>query len=51
LALASFVEAHPRAGRIDLQIEGGGLDRLLLVAGQPREAIRERIGDAELHAR
>ena len=33
--------------RIDLQIKGGGLYGLLLVASQFGQAIDERIGDAE----
>ena len=35
----------------DLQIEGRRLDGLLLLAGQPREAVGERVGDQELHQR
>ena len=37
-------------GRIELQVEGRGLDRLLLVAGEPYEAVREGVGDAEPHS-
>jgi hypothetical protein len=32
-----------------LQVERGGFDRFLLLAGEPRQAIRERIGNAEFH--
>ncbi len=34
-----LVKLHSGAGRIDLQIEGGRLDALLLVTGQPGEAV------------
>src|SRR6266542_6023477 len=44
LAFTKLVEAHRGIGRIELQVEGGGLDRLLLVAGEPREAAREGVG-------
>ena len=35
--------------RIQLEIEGRGLDCLLLVAGEPGEAVRKRVGDAKFH--
>ena len=44
-----LVQLQPRPGRVHLQVERGGLDRLLLVAGQLRETVGERVGDAELH--
>lgn len=40
---------HPVVRRIELQIEGGGLDRLLLSADRPREAVGEGVDDAEVH--
>src|SRR5216684_3958086 len=49
LGFVELMEAHPRVGRIQLQVERGGFDRLLLVAGELREAICKRVGDAELH--
>ncbi len=36
-----------RAGGIELQIERRGLGGLLLVAGEPGEAVSEGVGDAE----
>ena len=44
-----LVQLQPWPGRVHLQVERGGLDRLLLVAGQLREAVGEGVGDAELH--
>src|SRR5262245_49078456 len=32
-----------------LQVEGGDFDRFLLLAGEPRQALRERVGNAEFH--
>jgi hypothetical protein len=32
-----------------LQVERGGLDGLLLIAGQPGEAVGEGVGDEELY--
>ena len=43
------VEAHSRIGGIDLKIERGGLDGLLLIAGEAREAVGKRVGYAEVH--
>ncbi|HYD53671.1 MAG TPA: hypothetical protein VEA99_13635 [Gemmatimonadaceae bacterium] len=42
---------EPQAGTcgVHLQVEGGGLDGLLLRAGQAREARGEGAGDAEVH--
>ena len=45
-----LVQIQPRPSRVHLQVERGGLDRLLLLAGQLREAVGEGVGDAELHA-
>lgn len=42
-----LVEAHPRTGRVQLQVERRRLDGLLLVAGESSETARERVGDAE----
>ncbi len=39
----------PGVGRIHLEIKRGGLDGLLLIAGQTGEAVRESVGDAEFH--
>ena len=49
LRLVELVEAHSGTGRIDLQVERGGLDGLLLVAGQPGEAVGECVRDAKFH--
>jgi hypothetical protein len=54
LGLVELVKLHPRGGRVHLKIEGRGLHGLLLIAGQPRQAIGEGVGDAEvdgLHSR
>lgn len=48
--LVELVELHSRIGRAHLQIKRRRLDGLLLVTGQPGEAVGERIGDAEFHA-
>ena len=50
LRLVELVELHARVGRVHLQVEGRGLDGLLLVAGQPGEAVGEGVGDAEFHS-
>ena len=44
-----LVQLQARMRRVHLQVERRGLDRLLLVAGQLREAIGEGVGDSELH--
>jgi hypothetical protein len=44
-----LVKLEPRMRRIHLQIEGSGLCRLLLVAGQLVEAAGESIRDEEVH--
>ena len=44
-----LMQLQPRMRRVHLQVERRGLDCLLLVAGQPGEAVGEGIGDAELH--
>jgi len=41
--------ANPGAGRVELQVEGYRFDGLLLVTGQPGEAVGEGVGDAEVH--
>ena len=41
------MEAEARPRWIHLQVKGRGLDGFLLVAGQPRKAVGERVGDAE----
>ncbi len=40
-----FVQLHAGLRRVQLQVEGGDFDRFLLLAGEPRQAIRERVGD------
>jgi hypothetical protein len=47
--LVQPVQAHAGVGRVELQVEGRGLGRSLLVAGQARQAIGEGVGDAEFH--
>ena len=47
--LVELVQFHARLRRVELQVEGGGLDGLLLVAGQAGEAGGEGVGDAEFH--
>ena len=42
-------QLHARLCRVHLQVEGGDFHRFLLLAGEPRQAIRERVGDAEFH--
>ena len=44
-----LVEAHTRIGRIELEIEGRGFDRLLLLTGQLGQVVGEGVGDAEFH--
>jgi hypothetical protein len=44
-----LVELHARAGRIHLKAEGRGLDELLLLVVQLREAVDEGVGDRKLH--
>ena len=48
-SLVELVELHPSAHGVHLEIEGRRLDRLLLVAGHPRQAVGERVGDTEIH--
>lgn len=43
------MKTHAGIGRVDLQIEGGGLGGFLLVAGESGEAVGEGVGDAEVH--
>ena len=49
--LIELVKAQSRLRRIELEVEGRRLDRLLLVAGEAREAIGERVRYAEIHVR
>ena len=49
LRLVQLVETHSRIGRVELQVEGGRLDGLLLVAGESGEAVGEGVGDQEVH--
>ena len=48
--LVELVEAHPRIGGVKLQIEGGRLDRLLFLACEACEAVRECVSDQEFHS-
>src|SRR5215831_2319224 len=50
LCLVQFVEAETRRQRIHLEVECRRLDCLLLVAGQPRQAVGECVGDEERHS-
>jgi hypothetical protein len=45
--LVELVELQRWMSRIQLEIEGRGLDCLLLVARELGEAVRKRVGDAE----
>jgi hypothetical protein len=47
--LFQLVELHSGAGRVDLQVKSGRLNRLLFVAGQLGEAVGKCVGDAEVH--
>ena len=44
-----LVKRETRRRRVQLQVEGGGLGGLLLVAGQPSQTVGKGIGDPELH--
>ena len=44
-----LVKLHPGVHRVELEVEGGGLGGLLLVAGQTHEAVGDGVGDAEVH--
>jgi hypothetical protein len=44
--LVELVQWHAGLRRVQLPVEGGGVDRLLLLAGQPPEALGARVGDA-----
>ena len=46
-----LMELQSRMSRVQLEIEGRGLDRLLLVAGELGQAVRKCVGDPEFHAR
>ena len=47
--LVEFVQLHAGLRRVHLQVERGDFHRFLLLAGEPRQALRERVGDAEFH--
>jgi hypothetical protein len=47
--LVNLVKLQRRMSRVQLEIEGRGLDSFLLVAAEPGEAVRERVGDTEFH--
>ena len=44
-----FVQLHARLRRVHLQVERGDFYRFLLLASEPRQALREGVGDAEFH--
>ena len=44
-----LMEPQTRASRVELEVKCGGLSSLLLLAGQPSEAVSEGIGNAEFH--
>ena len=47
--LVDPVELEAGLCRVRLEIEGGRLDGLLLVARQTGEAVEKRVGDSEFH--
>jgi len=47
--LVELVKAHARVGRVHLEVEGGGLYRLLFTGSQMRKTVGECISDAEVH--
>src|SRR5690606_18900675 len=49
LSAVQLVEGKSRRGGVELQIEGGGFRRLLLLRRQAREALGEGVGDPEFH--
>ena len=49
LRLFQLVELQTRMRRVQLQIEGRGLNGLLLIAGELGEAVGKRVGDTEFH--
>src|SRR2546426_11964165 len=44
-----FVQLHAGLRRVHLQVESGDFHCFLLLASKPRQALRERIGNAEFH--
>ena len=44
-----LVQTQARLRRVQLQVEGRGFHRFLLVVGQAGQAVGEGIGDAEVH--
>ena len=49
LRLVEPVELHAGVGRVELEVEGGGLDGLLLVSGQARKTARECVCNEKVH--
>ena len=47
--LVKLVQAHARIDRVHLQVERGGFDELLLVAGELGEAVSKRVSYAEIN--
>jgi hypothetical protein len=45
------MKTHAGTGRIQLQVEGRGFDRLLFITSQLGKAVSEGIGDTEVHER
>ena len=46
-----LVAAQAGVGRVELQVEGRGLDRLLFFPGEAGQAVGEGVGDAKVHGR
>jgi len=44
------VKAHARAGRVDLQVEDGGLDRFLILVARFGQTVDKGVSDAEFLA-
>jgi hypothetical protein len=49
LGTIELVKTQVGAGRVDQQIEDGGLDRFLLWIAQPGQAFDKGVCDAEFH--
>ena len=44
-----FVQLHARLCRVHLQVKRGDFYRFLLLASEPRQALRKGVGNAEFH--
>ena len=49
LGMVELVKTQAGAGRVDLQIKNGGLDRFLILVGQLCQAVYKGVCDAEFH--